>query len=245
MGWFRRTAYEAVERALLRLADATLSQNEEDFQVIQGWNPGARAAVIGNGVQLPRGPVKYVAREKPEYVLSCIARFEEVKNHRMLINVLRSVLDSGLRVRLICFGQGETLPDIEAYACELGLSGYVEFPGYVDDVFEHLDGVDLNLLTSIKEGVPRALIESMAIGIPSVATDVKGSREVVVDGVTGRLVPVDDISSFSEAVIDLLTDADRRQAMSDNGLKRAREYYDEAAICDRLYDLYVELCSEG
>jgi glycosyltransferase involved in cell wall biosynthesis len=237
--------YEQVERALLRFTDATLSQNEEDLAIIRSWDPGARAELIGNGIQLPEAPVKYVASEKPEYTLSCIARFEEVKNHRMLIDVVRSVRNAGVDARLICFGQGETRADIEAYTRERGLSDSVEFPGYVDNVLEHLAGVDLNLLTSIKEGAPRALIEAMALGIPSVATDVKGSREVVVDGVTGRLVAVRDVDGFAAAVVDLLNDVNARQAMSDAGVRRARERYDEDAICDRLYELYVDLCPAG
>lgn len=236
------SVYSWVERTLLRLTDITLSQNTEDFGIIRSWDPQARAAVIGNGIQLPETPVSYAAKLKPEYTVSCIARFEEVKNHRMLIDVVRSIQDAEVDVRLVCFGKGETQADVEAYARERGLSDRVEFRGYVDNVLEHLGGVDLNVLTSVKEGAPRALIEAMALGVPSVATDVKGSREVIVDGLTGRLVPVGAVDDFAATVVDLLTDPRQRQAMSDNGVRRAREHYDEDAICDRLYELYVDLC---
>ena len=241
----RRSAYEWVERALLRLTDLTLSQNEEDFSILRSWNPRARCELIGNGIQLPKRDSGYMARRKLEYTLSCVARFEEVKNHRMLIDAMRRVRDAGVEVRLICFGKGETQPAMVAHARELGLEDQIDFRGYVDHVLEYLEDVDLNVLTSIKEGVPRALIESMAMGVPSVCTDVKGSREVVVDGVTGRLVPVGDVEGFAGAVVGLLEDPDARQTMSEACIRRAREQYDENSICDRLHDLYTDLCPAG
>ena len=245
MGSRERGAYEWIERSLLGLTDVTLSQNEEDYDTIRSWNPPGRSELIGNGIRLPAVESIYVARRKAEYTLSCIARFEEVKNHRMLVDVVDRLRAGDLSVRLICFGKGETRADVEAYADELGLADRIEFRGYVDNVLEHMTGVDLNVLSSIKEGVPRALIESMALGIPSVCTDVKGSREVVIDGVTGRLVPVDDVDGFAAAVMQLLEDLDERQAMSEASTRRAHEHYDESRICDRLYELYTDICPAG
>ncbi len=240
-----RGLYEWVEQALLGLTDVTLSQNMEDYRIIQSWNPRGRAELIGNGIQIPAGDSVYTARRKAQYTLSCIARFEEVKNHRMLVDAVGRMQEAGVEVRLICFGKGDIQVDVEAYSRESGLESRIDFRGYVDDIFEHLADVDLNVLTSIKEGVPRALMESMALGIPSVCTDVKGSREVVVDGVTGRLVPVGDVEGFANAVIGLLEDPQTRQAMSEACVQRARERYDESRICDRLYDLYAGLRPAG
>ena len=245
MGSRERGAYEWIERSLLGLTDVTLSQNEEDYDTIRSWNPPGRSELIGNGIRLPAVESIYVARRKAEYTLSCIARFEEVKNHRMLVDVVDRLRAGDLSVRLICFGKGETRADVEAYADELGLADRIEFRGYVDNVLEHMTGVDLNVLSSIKEGVPRALIESMALGIPSVCTDVNGSREVVIDGVTGRLVPVDDVDGFAAAVMQLLEDLDERQAMSEASTRRAHEHYDERRVCDRLYELYTDICPAG
>jgi glycosyltransferase involved in cell wall biosynthesis len=240
MSTAKRSAYEWVERALLRLTDVTLSQNMEDYRTIQAWDPRGRIELIGNGIRIPALTTAYEARCKPEYTLSCVARFEQVKNHRMLIDALGRMRDAGVEARLICFGKGETRADMEAYSRELELESQIDFRGYVDNILEHLGGVDLNLLTSIKEGVPRALIETMALGIPSVCTDVKGSREVVVDGVTGRLVSVGDVEGFSREVVGLLENPEARQAMSEACVQRAREHYDESRICDRLYDLYTD-----
>ncbi len=242
MGAVERGTYEWVERTLLSLTDVTLSQNVQDYRIIRSWNPRTRAELIGNGIQLPAVDSTYTARRKPEYTLSCIARFEEVKNHRMLIDAVGRMRAAGLNVRLVCFGKGETQADIEAYVREMNLEAQVDFRGYVDNVIDHLGEVDLNVLTSIKEGAPRALIEAMALGIPSVCTDVKGSREVVVDGVTGRLVPVDDVEGFATAVMGMLDDPVARQAMSEACVRRAREHYDENLICDRLYELYTDIC---
>lgn len=241
----KRRTYEWVERSLLSLTDITLSQNEEDYATIRSWNPRTRSELVGNGIRIPPVESNYVARRKAAYTLSCIARFEEVKNHRMLVEAIGRVRDAGVEVRLICFGKGETQSAVRTYAGELGLDDRIEFRGYVDNVLEHMTDVDLNVLTSIKEGVPRALIESMALGIPSVCTDVKGSREVVVEGVTGRLVPASDVEGFAAAVIGLLEDPATRRSMSEASVRRARERYDESRICDRLYELYTDTYPAG
>lgn len=238
-----RFFYEAVERILLRLTDLALSQNQEDLGIMAGWGTGARLEFIGNGIPLPREVPEYRAEEKDEYRLCCIARFEGVKNHRMLLDAFRRVLDAGVPARLTCYGTGELLEAMQGHAADLALGDRVEFPGYVDDVLARLEGTDLNLLTSVKEGLPRALIETMALGIPSVATDVKGSREVVADGVTGRLVPLNDVEGFADAVVHLLRDPTTRAGMSRAARKRARELFDEAEVCDRLFRLYAELVS--
>lgn len=131
--------------------------------------------------------------------------------------------------------------DVKAYVCDLGVEDHVEFRGYVRDVSAHLAGVDLHILTSLKEGLPRAIIETMAMGIPPVATNVKGTREVVEDGITGRLVPLKNPAALADAAVQLLLDPVQRQRMSEACVTVAREKYGESAVCDRLARLYASL----
>ena len=237
----RRILYRAAERLLAGRTDLILSQNREDLGVLRGWRLRGRVEWIGNGIPLPEVSFSYRAEAKAEYLLCCIARFEPVKNHRMLFDAFAGVLAAGVRARLVCFGAGELLGEMKGYVRDLGVLDSVDFRGYVDQVIPHLGDVDLHVLTSEKEGLPRALMETMAVGIPSVATDVKGTSEVVVDGVTGRLVPLGDAATFADTVAGLLRDPNQRSRMSRACMARAREQYDEASVSDRLARFYSTL----
>ena len=227
------------ERVLLRFTDVTLSQNEEDYEIVRSWDRNARVELIGNGITLPANGHLYRSEAKNEYRFSCIARFEPVKNHKMLFDAFRKMIDTGVSARLLCLGQGRLLEEMRSYVEQLGLSDAVEFCGYVEDIFPLLRGVDLNLLTSVKEGIPRSLIEAMAAGVPTVATNVKGTREVIENGVTGSLVELGDSHGFARAVIDLLQNRGQRLRMSEACRKRAWDTFDERRICDRLFELYT------
>ena len=233
--------YEAAERSLAHLSDVVLSQNQEDFAVLESWRMPDRFEWIGNGIKLPVDGPPYRAERKDEYGLCCIARFEPVKNHRMIFEALAMIRRRGVRAKLTCFGAGRLLTEAQRHVRALGIADSVQFRGYVDDISPELAGMDLHLLSSLKEGMPRAIIETMAAGIPSVATDVKGTREVIADGITGCLVPLTDTAGFANAIADLLLDAERRQAMSAACVAHARAHYDESVVCDRLARLYHRL----
>jgi len=102
--------------------------------------------------------------------------------------------------------------------------GDVSFLGHRADVRELTQAADLAVLPSYREGMPRSLLEAAACGLPLVATDVPGCREIVSNGVNGLLVPPFDSRRLAEAIIELLIDSDRRNAMG----KRSR-----AIACDR------------
>ena len=105
--------------------------------------------------------------------------------------------------------------------------------GHRDDVPDLLHAADIFVLPSHREGMPRSIIEAMMAGLPVVATDIRGSREEVVDGETGRLVPVADEQALSRALQDLVSDPALRQRMGEAGCRRARELYDEQKVIAR------------
>ena len=101
--------------------------------------------------------------------------------------------------------------------------------------------MDLFVLASHREGFPRAAMEATAMGLPVVATDIRGCRQVVDDGVTGRLVPVGDAAALAEAVAELAGDADRRAAMGTAGRAKAAREFDQQHCIDVTLALYRQL----
>jgi len=121
---------------------------------------------------------------------------------------------------------------------ENGLEGSIVFAGYREDVPALLSIIDLFVLPSYREGMPRTIIEAMAAGKPVVATDIRGCREEVVDGETGLLVPVRDPDALAEAIMRILADDDLARRMGEAGRKRAKDEFDEQAVLDRQIDAY-------
>jgi glycosyltransferase involved in cell wall biosynthesis len=92
---------------------------------------------------------------------------------------------------------------------------------------------DIFTLPSHREGMPRSIAEAMLCGLPVVATDIRGSREEVVHGETGLLVPVNDPAALTAALSDLVADGEKRRRFGAAALQRARDLFDEAKIVAR------------
>ena len=111
--------------------------------------------------------------------------------------------------------------------------------GHRDDVDRLLGGFDLFVLASHREGQPRAAMEAAASGLPIVATDVRGCRQVVDDGTTGLLVPVADAAALRTAISALAASPDRRQAMGAAARAKAEREFDERDVVRRVMDAYA------
>src|SRR4029077_18843448 len=123
----------------------------------------------------------------------CVARLEPVQHHIMLPEAAALVVPRGALLQLHPGGEGALRAALEAHAARLGLDGVVEFLGRRNDVERVLADSDIAVLTSRREGIPRAVLEAMASGLPVVATRVPGTREAVRHGKTGLLVELNDV----------------------------------------------------
>lgn len=123
--------------------------------------------------------------------------------------------------------------------------GLLEWLGHVDDMPGLLRTVDLVVLPSYREGLPKTLIEAGACGLPLVTTDVPGCREVVTDGVDGLLVPARDAPALAAAIAQLHDDADLRLRLGSAARKRALSEFNERIVLERTIGVYRELLHAG
>jgi glycosyltransferase involved in cell wall biosynthesis len=185
------------------------------------------------------------------FVIICVARIEPKKNHAMLIDaavLLRKKLArtygeaaAGRAFSILCAGEiGETW--VTEYAEKQGLGRSIEFTGLKDkkELALLLDKSDLSVLTSTAEGKPRALMESMCMGIPCIATDVCGTRDVIEDGKTGRLSPLGDAEAFAECLFKIMHDPEGYRSFSERSLEKAQNEFDENKVIEKLKSLYRE-----
>ncbi len=119
--------------------------------------------------------------------------------------------------------------------------GFIQWWGYQENVAQVLERVSISCLPSYREGLPKSLLESIAMGLPCVATDVPGCREAVVDGVNGYLVPPRDPLALSQAIERLLGNPDLMQQFGHASRKMAVEQFSSELINEQTLDLYRSL----
>ena len=226
-----------------RFTHVMLSQNRADMEqaLRLGIVSRDRLHYVGNGIAVDEfASATHERTTDGTLVITCVARMEPVKNHAMLLDAVALLAARGVAFELWLIGGGAGRDVLAARAASLGISARVRFMGYRDDIPALLGRSDIGVLTSLKEGIPRAALESMASGLPMVATRVNGSREVVRDGDTGFLVDVGDVAGLTAALERLARDPELRMRMGERGREVVRAEFDEAIIVRRLARLYGE-----
>src|SRR5262249_17234596 len=121
------------------------------------------------------------------------------------------------------------------------LKGHVTFAGFRDDVRDLLALLDIFVLPSYREGLPRSILEAMAMGLAVVTTDVRGCREAVRDGETGLVVPPRDGPGLAHSIARLARDREMRESFGKNGRARVVAEYDERLVLRRLEAVYADI----
>jgi glycosyltransferase involved in cell wall biosynthesis len=177
-------------------------------------------------------------------LVGIVARLVPVKAHETFLQAVRAIAPVRPDAVFLVVGDGERRSALEAMVRELGLAGRVRFLGWRADLDRLYADLDVVVLTSKNEGSPVALIEAMAAGRPVVSTRAGGVEDVVVDGETGRVVPVGDDAAVARAILDLLehpTEAARLGAAARDAV-RAR--FASARLVDDVDRLYRRLLAE-
>jgi glycosyltransferase involved in cell wall biosynthesis len=174
------------------------------------------------------------------FVVITVANLRHEKAYDVLLDAAALTTANGADVLFLSVGQGPLASEMEQRCRRLGLERRFRFLGFRDDVHDLLAAADVFCLASRNEGLPVALMEAYAVGLPVVATRVGGLPEVIEDGRSGLLVPPEDPAALSDAILALLDDAGRRDQLG----RRASELagrFDARVAVRRLEALYEEV----
>ena len=161
-----------------------------------------------------------------ELVIGTVANLRATKGYPDLVAAASLVAERCDRVRFIAIGQGPLETEIRQLHAESGLGDRFRLLGYRADALEVMSGFDVFCLASHHEGLPIAMMEALALGIPIVATSVGGVPELVTGGLDAVLVPPRRPELLADALVELLEDPDRRAALA----QRSRERRDELSV---------------
>jgi lipopolysaccharide/colanic/teichoic acid biosynthesis glycosyltransferase len=241
----------ALEVLAARFSHAELLQNPEDLTRLRrtpGY-PRQRAQLLGNGVDLRRFRPDRLTEDQrralrrrvgvadDQLLVGCVARLVREKG---LPELFTAASRLGPRYVVAVIGPRDPdkadaiTADEEAEARRSG----VRFLGMRHDVDDLYQAMDLFVLPSHREGFPRSAMEAAATGVPVIATDVRGCRQVVDHGVNGLLVPVRDPAALADAILELGEDASRRGRMSAAARQRSLAAFDEGTVVDTVLAVY-------
>ena len=242
-------AYLALERGLARITQGIVHVSESQAleAVGLGLAPAERSHVIVNGIDAARVAGAALTREAarqslqldPELlVIGTVARFDPVKALDALLRAFAIVAAAEPDARLVLIGEGPESSRLRSLAAALGIEARVRFPGFIAEASRLLPALDLYASASRKEGLPLALLEAMACGLPAAATRVPGHMDVVEQGVTGLLVAPDDRHALGRAMCDLMTERAGRKAMGQAGRQRVLNRFAASRMAAETADLY-------
>jgi glycosyltransferase involved in cell wall biosynthesis len=179
-------------------------------------------------------------KNRDEIVLGTVGRLEMVKGINYLLMAMPGILKNFPKARLEIIGDGSQTAILKELSIKLKISNSVKFFGKFENVIPFYTKMDIFILPSILEGFGIVLLEAMASGVPVVATNVDGIREVVVDGESGILIPPKDPDAIAKAISQLINNPQLRKKLVENGFKRAQQFDVQEHIM-RLDNLYSNL----
>ena len=171
-------------------------------------------------------------------VLGSVGNLLPLKNYDSLLRWFAELAARFPHIQLLIVGEGKERPALEDLVAALHLSGKVRLPGFRDDIPEVLNAMDIFAFPSLSEGLPRAVMEAMAAGLPCVALDVGGNAEAVVDGQTGYVLAPEDGAGFKNALSRLIMDDSLRKKLGKTGKKRAFALFNPKRLAAQYAELY-------
>lgn len=251
----RSTLGGSVFLHILRRSSAyyqVLSMRSQRYLLHHRFHP-AKVVHIPNGIDTEqfRPALLQPPANRAERDILCVARLEYPKGVDVLLHAWGRMMHAPddwrrhLRLRLRLVGQGIFRPQMERIAAELGIADSVEFLGLRRDVIDLLQHAWGFVMPSRWEGMPNALLEAMACGLPCVATRVSGSEDIIEHGVNGLLVPPEHPAELARALRCLIEDTTLAQHLAQEARATIVRDYQLSAITEKCLHLYDSVCVRG
>lgn len=240
--------YYPIERILAHRTDLLITMNQEDYIRSKTFKAKRTALVNGVGLDLHKF-VEASPEEKQEirrvfglsdediFALS-VAQLIKRKNHMVLIQAVAQLQNPHFHL-FIC-GDGVQEAELKAKARELGVENQIHFLGFRKDVYKISSAADLFLFASLQEGLPVAIMEAMACGLPIIASNVRGNYDLIDQGKGGYLVNPMNVEEFVKAIHKMTENKERIERMKRYNLEKVQRY-SIGAVVEQMAELYQSM----
>ena len=244
--------YYPIEKYLSKFTDALITINKEDYTFSnKQFNIKNIYMLRSVGINLEKFYPLNIKEDKVnlrnryafslnDFILLYVAEFIPRKNHKLLFDLLPSLKDAMPNLKVILAGKGPLLDYYVNYARANNLADIVSFVGYVDNIADYYRLSDLFFMPSFQEGLPMAVIEALATGLPVVCSKIRGHIDVIQHGKNGFLCDLNKKASFFDAVIKLCNDSELRDSMRIINISDARKYSIDI-ILNEMMKIYSEV----
>lgn len=237
--------YYPVERILSKRTDLLLTMNKEDYARAKTFSAKRVEMVDGVGMDISR--FKIATDEKKEEVRKefdlhkgdifavSVAQLIKRKNHTVLIQTVKKLDNPNFHLFIV--GDGAQEIELKEQVNVLGVEKQVHFLGFRKDVYRICSAADIFLFASLQEGLPVAVMEAMACGLPIVASNIRGNIDLVDNDQGGYLVAPNDVDGFVSSIRKLMNDTQKQEQMRKYNLEKIQKYSIEA-VTKQMAEIY-------
>lgn len=240
--------YYPVEKFLSRFTDGLITINQEDYRRAQKFHAGKTVLIPGVGIDLDKFQKKEPTRQEirnklgiPEskIILMSVGELTKRKNHMAAIEALAHLKEYDI-LYMIC-GDGPLKAQLRAKAAELGVRDRLKLLGFRKDIAELHKAADIFVFPSLQEGLPVAVMEAMASGLPVVASKIRGNEDLISNNQGGYLVKPKDSEQVAKAIEKMIQNPKKREKMEKRNLEIITKYGQETVLqkMDEFFDEIV------
>ncbi len=234
------------------VTDTIIVMNSQDYDIAKKYKlyKNSIYLVDGMGVNLSKFPKasldeRTLLRKKynfsdNDFLLVYVAEFSKRKNQIFLIDSLKNLLNDGYNnIKLVLLGDGKLLNELMNYSKELNISNNVVFVGYSKETCSYYQLSDICVSSSRIEGLPFNIMEAMSVGLPIVASNVKGHEDLIVPNKNGFLFEYDNTNEFCECIKLIYSNKDLQKSMSMNSIDLSRKYSIDI-VSDKIINIILD-----
>ncbi len=245
---YKMFSFGLINMLALRFIDFYIgvSKNYREMLIKRGFNP-SRIYTLYNGIDFSLIIPAYTRSEfskkynvpldEDDTVIGILARLDPVKGLDVLLNAAAIVLKQNTKVKFLIGGDGEQRIALERKAASLGIADNVFFLGWVDK-YEFLNCIDINVLTSLSESFPYAILEGTQLGKATVSSDVGGLSDLIDSGRNGFLFKPGDYKKFADQLLAIIKNPRLRNEMGEKLKRKAQEKFSLNSMCQTQLGIY-------
>jgi len=238
---WRKKHHNLIDRLTFKFCAGIISNSSagKDFLIRHVGIHEDKLIIVPNGIDVEN--CKLVKRKPDKFIyIAVVASLTSKKGHTYLFRAFKKLLVDNKNVKLNIIGDGPLKSELEKLSYNLKINKNINFLGFQDNIIKHLEQTDIFVLPSLWEGMPVALMEAMACGLPCLATNVGGVGELIDNNVNGLLVEPKDVDALYESMLILIKiSSEERDKLGTKAREKIKEFYSKKAMITKLEKIYL------